>query len=391
MKCSHCNFERAKPFKFCPLCGTATGFLENIEPEIPQITDNNDNLVEQPSPAPRIMPFVKKLPRGLTEETYKERKSVKKLSRLSGGAFLTLEVVSSVFVYGVYFSIILVELIMGLFGHSYKDYATKLFGDPYFLQLFQILASTIMFTIPFLLFFKLSKHKVSELIDFNLPKNKNWFPYILMGIGFCSFANIANSMAASLFSGFGVDYNVDFGEDPKGLTGFLLSFLATAIVPAFVEEFACRGLVMGALKKHGEGFAIMSSAILFGFIHGNFQQIPFAFMVGLILGFVAIKCGSIWPAIFIHFYNNCSSVVFTYLFMDMDVLTQNIIYTIYLAVCLFIGIISLFMLKSTDAFKLNNECGEATENQKYKWFFTTELVILVIIVCIANSLQYFVL
>ena len=32
-----------------------------------------------------------------------------------------------------------------------------------------------------------------------------------------------------------------------------------------------------------------------------------------------------------------------------------------------------------NAFKLNNECGEATETQKYKWFFTTELVILVII------------
>ena len=96
-------------------------------------------------------------------------------------------------------------------------------------------------------------------------------------------------------------------------------------------------------------------------------------------------------AVFIHFYNNFSSVVFDYVFLDMPVMVQNVIYTIYTVICLFIGFIGLLLLrKNTDIFKFEASSTEASEKQKFKWFFTTEMVIFLVVICILESLQYFV-
>ena len=395
MKCPRCNYERVEPFKFCPKCGTPAQVEES---KIPQVTEEyssdvvsepqiqSQTVVEEevkPEVAPQIQPFVRRIPYGLTENTYKERKEIKKLSRISGGAFLCLSLISGLVAYVVLYTLM-------AFGMSYEK-VLNLFEDPFFQQYFQIVVSSFMFIVPFTLFFKCSKHKISQLIDFSLPKTKKWFPIVLMGIGFCAFANIANSIAAGFFEGLGINYEVDFGDNPKGVSGFILSVLATAVVPALVEEFACRGIVLGALKKYGEGFGILVSSILFGLIHSNFQQIPFAFLVGLILGFITIKSGSIWPAVLIHFFNNFTSVIFDYLFVDISVGTQNLIYTIYLSVCLLIGLFALLLLANdNEIFKFSKPNTEATEKQKYKWFFTTETIIFVAIICIVESLQYFV-
>ena len=40
-------------------------------------------------------------------------------------------------------------------------------------------------------------------------------------------------------------------------------------------------------------------------MHGNMAQTPMAFLIGLVLGYVAAKSGSIRQTIFLHFVNNC--------------------------------------------------------------------------------------
>lgn len=333
-------------------------------------------------PQPQAVTNVNRIPYGLTEQTYKERKEIKKLSRISAFSFLCLDFFANIMIFVVLYTLL-------AFGFSYNR-AVNFIEDPYFSNFFQITVSSLMFILPFTLIYKIFGYKISNIIDFNLPKTKSWFPIVLMGVGFCSFANIATGIASSFFEGFGINYEVDFGENPQGVLGIILSILATAVVPALVEEFACRGIVLGSLRKYGEGFAVLTTAIMFGLIHGNFQQIPFAFMVGLILGFVTVKTGSIWPAILIHFYNNFSSVIFDYVFDGMAIELQNVIYTIYLIVCLFIGILGVLLLRNnTEIFKFEPSNTEASEKQKYKWYFLTETTIFVILICIVNSLQYF--
>ena len=47
----------------------------------------------------------------------------------------------------------------------------------------------------------------------------------------------------------------------------------------------------------------MMSAFLFGIFHGNLVQIPYAFLVGLVLGYVAVEYNIVW-AMVLHMINN---------------------------------------------------------------------------------------
>ena len=51
------------------------------------------------------------------------------------------------------------------------------------------------------------------------------------------------------------------------------------------------------------------SSLIFGIFHGNFVQFPFAFIVGLVLGWVVVYTNSMLPAVLIHFCNNAFSVI----------------------------------------------------------------------------------
>lgn len=69
------------------------------------------------------------------------------------------------------------------------------------------------------------------------------------------------------------------------------------------EELLFRGLVMRSLEPYGKKIAILVSALLFGFYHGNPLQAPFAAMVGLVLGYVAMEHNIVW-AMVLHMFNN---------------------------------------------------------------------------------------
>ena len=85
-----------------------------------------------------------------------------------------------------------------------------------------------------------------------------------------------------------------------------------ALVPALVEEIAFRGIVLGMLRKHADGLAVILSALLFGLFHGNVIQLPFATCFGLAAGYITLRTGSLIPAILLHFINNASSSLFAY-------------------------------------------------------------------------------
>jgi ABC-2 type transport system permease protein/sodium transport system permease protein len=84
-----------------------------------------------------------------------------------------------------------------------------------------------------------------------------------------------------------------------------------AITPAVAEEFFFRGFVMRSLltnRRHR--VAIILSAILFGLFHvttGNVLMLerflPTTFL-GLVLGWLAYRCGSLLPGMVVHAVHN---------------------------------------------------------------------------------------
>lgn len=92
-------------------------------------------------------------------------------------------------------------------------------------------------------------------------------------------------------------------ELASGPTGSFSMFLYASVFGPIAEELLFRGLILGSLRPFGKRFAILASAILFGFFHGNLLQAPFALALGLVLGYVAVEHGIFW-AMGLHLFNN---------------------------------------------------------------------------------------
>lgn len=185
--------------------------------------------------------------------------------------------------------------------------------------LMEIFISVLSAFIPSLLYIIFSKSDINEIIMCRYVKLNVLIPIVLIGMGAAMFANRVSELVTENFSLFGIENNIDFSSSTSSIFGNILYIISTAVVPALAEEFAFRGIVMGSLRKYGDVFAIIVSSVMFGAMHGNIVQIPFAFVLGLIFAYVDCKTNSIVPSIIIHFINNFYAVI-----MDI-LLTESII------------------------------------------------------------------
>lgn len=114
------------------------------------------------------------------------------------------------------------------------------------------------------------------------------------------------------------DYLIDnlYGailEDP------LWNVLSVVIAAPLLEEFFIRGIILrGLLRRISAVKAIIWSAFIFALIHLNLYQALGAFVIGLFIGWVYYKSGSLLFAMLIHFINNGFSAAMLFLFPDME-------------------------------------------------------------------------
>jgi len=89
------------------------------------------------------------------------------------------------------------------------------------------------------------------------------------------------------------------------LPGFWTTLLLFAVVPAVCEELAFRGFILSGLRHLGRKWlAILLASLFFGLTHTIAQQQIMATVTGLVLGFIAVQTGSLFPAIAFHLTHN---------------------------------------------------------------------------------------
>ena len=102
-------------------------------------------------------------------------------------------------------------------------------------------------------------------------------------------------------------------EMAKQIPNLGVGVLVLALVPAITEEFAFRGYILSGLARtYRPWTAIVLSALLFAFLHvllSLFQQFFGAALLGVVLGAIAWRTGSIWPGVVFHFVNNALGVL----------------------------------------------------------------------------------
>ncbi|MBO5852393.1 MAG: CPBP family intramembrane metalloprotease [Clostridia bacterium] len=304
------------------------------------------------------------------EEIERQKKDIRKTSNLIGAAFIVLWLLPNT-LNGI------ISTVTKLFGASLA--LSNLFSDPAFIMVLQTVYSVLMFTLPFIMLPLGIGKRIGELAIIKRPKKKLLTPFLFIGIGASAFANVLTNNVVGFFETFGIHFQSPDIVYPQGIFGFLLSFLAIAVTPALVEEFATRGMVMGAAREHGEAFGLTVSAFFFSLMHGNLVQIPFAFVMGLIIGFAVIKTGSLVTGIAIHFANNAIAVSMTYLLeLTESVILEGIISMAYLAVCivlLFVGI-SLAQKRQEKVWSIKESEGVLVFGEKLKLFLLSPTVII---------------
>lgn len=308
----------------------------------------------------------------------KEKKEIKKLGNTAGLSLLSL------FLFSVLFGVVI--SVSALFS-SGTGWLVQYLQEPAIETVLQIVFSLLCFTVPFIVCYKIAGYRIGDLVSFEKSDRCKTVPLFFLGLGFCAFANIGSSVLGNIFSSMGFEYNMPETPKPEGIFGFLLSLIATAIVPAMVEEFAMRGLVLGSLRKFGDGFALVASSACFGIMHGNFVQIPFAVMVGLFLGFTVIKTNSLKTAIAIHFANNFVAVLMDYFPKSVTTQAQNVIYTVYLSIALICGIVALRFVND-DFLELEKAETELSRKQKYKSFFLSGGIIVFVIINLLEAVSF---
>jgi membrane protease YdiL (CAAX protease family) len=91
------------------------------------------------------------------------------------------------------------------------------------------------------------------------------------------------------------------GWDSGRAAPFVANFVVVAGVAPVVEELTYRGLGFAAVRNaFGNGAAVVVTALAFGLAHGLFIALPVLTIFGLILAWVRLTTGSIYPTIALH-------------------------------------------------------------------------------------------
>jgi membrane protease YdiL (CAAX protease family) len=89
--------------------------------------------------------------------------------------------------------------------------------------------------------------------------------------------------------------------------------LFVAVIPAFFEELAYRGVILeGLFHFSDEKRAVFMSAIFFAVIHMNFLSFFWLMPFAIWLGNVRWKEGTIWYSVLIHFCFNVTACLFEF-------------------------------------------------------------------------------
>lgn len=116
----------------------------------------------------------------------------------------------------------------------------------------------------------------------------------------------------------------------KGMMQNNMGFVAVAILVPIAEEMVFRGAILRRLLdltgNEKRWIAIVTSAALFGLVHGNMLQGLNAFAMGLMLGWMYVRTRSIVPGVVMHFTNNSLSYIMERMYPGTDDMTLREFY-----------------------------------------------------------------
>lgn len=188
-----------------------------------------------------------------------------------------------------------------------------------------------------------AKYNPKELFSTQRVNGGEVFKYVLIVLFFQQVSLICSMLIMSFLNSYGLEVrglNYVIVHDPKV---YAIDIFSAVILAPIGEELIYRGVVLRCAAKVSRRFAIFFSALIFGLMHGNPYQMVLGFLLGIPLGIITIKTGSIIPAIICHMANNFIASVTTVIdYYDESL--SSVVSIIFIPVFFIIGIIVLMTM-----------------------------------------------
>ncbi len=243
--------------------------------------------------------------------------------------------------------------------------------------LLEISIFLLCLALPICLYFFFSGKKYTSVV----PQKKPELLQICFGVGTTVVigniaAGVGNVLLFLLFTVFGMQdkYNAMMQNDttyPSNLWLVPLFAFMLAVMPGILEEVLMRGIGLSGTKKYGTLFALFFSGFFFAFMHSSWTQIPFAFVLGIVLAYFTLRFQTIWIAVISHFIFNFSSVVQAVILQNAGeyaaiwVMVWSLLFTTLMSGFMIAGAI-VYGVKRPDLPK-----SEYTAGEKMKLLFTS--------------------
>jgi membrane protease YdiL (CAAX protease family) len=169
---------------------------------------------------------------------------------------------------------------------------------------YMLLAQLLSFLPPIIFYFLYTKKDVRKTLRLNPLGWKNVLLIISFGVSIQPVMSLL-SYVMSLFFPNPVEQSVT-GIQTSGL---VLSMISVAVIPALLEEVFSRGILLSGYRFLGKWKAAFFSALLFGLLHMNPQQLPYAFVVGFLFCFLVERTDSLYASILPHMVINGTTVI----------------------------------------------------------------------------------
>lgn len=222
-------------------------------------------------------------------------------------------------------------------------FGVDLFGDDLGLLLFSAAMVPLSTALPLFIYLRASRRGAGAYLRFEKVGVLSGVLWVLAGVGLCLAGNFPAWGVQEFFGQFGYEPVSQSLTQQQTWPLFALELLSTAVLVPVMEEFAFRGVIFSALQKHGTGFAVVVSALIFAFAHLDLSTVLFAFVAGLTMGFLYARTRNLWVTICVHALNNAMAVAGSYgdlLFGEHAELAAELMTVIPLGV----GILALIVL-----------------------------------------------
>lgn len=315
-----------------------------------------------------------------------EWKKEKRLLRTAGNgiALAAIGYVAISFIAGAAF-LLMMELL-----YPVTSQTGKLFLSETAEWTFNLVMYIISLIIPFAIYTLAIKMPIKVALPFRRAKIGLTLGGVLVGLGACVAASYATSALQLVLESVGIGITMPEFTVPETVPGIILYFITMALAPAFIEEMIFRGVIMQSLRRSGDIFALVASSLIFGIFHLNLIQMPYAFIVGLCIGYFVMRTGSLWVGVIIHFINNTVSATMELLMPNLSEETVIVINVVYNFICVILAVIAIIalLLKYKDMFRFGKAPGVLSPGRKSLYFMTSPVLIIAMIGAVIMTMQY---